>query len=278
MEAFKQKCITLRRQDYTLNEIVKKTNRGKTSIYFHIKDIPLSDKKKKEISNDYTKRIIKLNRARKGKSTLNRHPVKFSAWTLSLVSMVAHLLFDGEITNSSCIYNNRSNALIEKFKKNIKSTYPHKPNELIQKNNVKRISYHNVELANYLKKKVVELLKNIRRMPVEHQRIFLKAFFDDEGCVDFNEKDKKRRVRGYQHNNNILKLIQLLLMNFNIESKVDNKFYEITIGKRENIERFAKEINFSRGIYVNGNRSNSRWKKHLEKREILRMALASYLN
>lgn len=276
MKAFKQKCIALRQQDYTLDEIVKKTKRAKTSVYFHIKNIPLSNEKQVELATKHTERTIQQNLKRKGKSILNRHPVKFYVWTPSLVRLVGHLLFDGTINYSSCIYNNRSKALIENFKKDIFSVYKYKPIELLQESAVIRITYSNVELAHYLKQKAVELLKNIEQMPNKHQKVFLKAFFDDEGCIYFREKI--RNVRGYQYNSSILELIQKLLLNFNIESKVDNRFHEITIGKRKNIERFSKEINFSRGIYVNGNRSNSRWKKHLEKREILRMALASYLN
>lgn len=47
---------------------------------------------------------------------------------------------------------------------------------------------------------------------------------------------------------------------------------------KKNLDLFAAEINFSPGVCVNGNRSNSAWKESLEKREILRRALASYIS
>ena len=43
MVSFKNQCITLRTQGLSLNQIVQKTNRPKTSVYFHIKKIPLNE-------------------------------------------------------------------------------------------------------------------------------------------------------------------------------------------------------------------------------------------
>lgn len=38
-QEFKQKCIELRKQDFTLKEISQTLKRSKTSVYFHIKNI-----------------------------------------------------------------------------------------------------------------------------------------------------------------------------------------------------------------------------------------------
>jgi len=103
------------------------------------------------------------------------------------------------------------------------------------------------------------------------------SVFDDEGSIYFQNKTNIKTIRGYQYNDKILYLVQKLLENFQIESKVSTRFNEIVISCRKNLEKFAREINFSSGVKINGNRSNSIWKKDLEKREILRMALASYL-
>ena len=103
----------------------------------------------------------------------------------------------------------------------------------------------------------------------------MRSFFDDEGSVDL--RGAVRRVRGYQHNNKILFLVQKLLKDFQIASKVDTRFHEIIIGRRDNIKRFAKEINFTKGVRVNGKRSNSVWKKSLEKKTILTNLLSSYM-
>jgi hypothetical protein len=74
-----------------------------------------------------------------------------------------------------------------------------------------------------------------------------------------------------------LELIQKLLKDFNIESKIDSKYKEIVISRKESLIRFRNEINFSRGIYINPKRRNSIWKQKLEKREILDKIINSYL-
>ncbi len=51
---------------------------------------------------------------------------------------------------------------------------------------------------------------------------------------------------------------------------------EVVIVGKENLIRFEREINFSPGVYMNGKRSNSRWKKHIEKRELLKRAIKSF--
>lgn len=156
----------------------------------------------------------------------------------------------------------------------MKYVYDYKPREL-SRNEVIRISYHNVALAKYLTDKSKQLLKEIDALSQELKRVFLRAFYDDEGCMDFNGVN--REVRGYQYNDGILEIIQRLLTEFTINAKI-SRFHEITISRRENIEKFAREINFSPGVRINGNRSNSIWRQHLEKREILRRAIASYQN
>jgi len=67
-----------------------------------------------------------------------------------------------------------------------------------------------------------------------------------------------------------------LLKDFDIESKIDNKYQEIIISRKPNIIKFRDKINFSKGIYINPNRKNSIWKKKLEKREILDKIIDSY--
>jgi len=71
-------------------------------------------------------------------------------------------------------------------------------------------------------------------------------------------------------------LVQKLLKDFDIESKIDNKYQEIIISRKPNIIKFRDKIDFSKGIYINPDRKNSIWKKKLEKREILNKIIDSY--
>ncbi len=277
---FKQKCIELRLQNYTLGEIVKILKKPKTTIYFHIQKIPVSDVLKEKKSH-LSRAIIQDARKRgltpqKGKTTTGRKFKSFSKWTPEIVNLVGHLTFDGEILRAKCSYNNRAQVLISLVSDLMKFVYDYDPKVQVKTDGVIRISYYNIELANYLKVKSEELINIISNLSKECQRSFLKAFFDDEGCISFEKKRKRRKLRGFQYNDGILFLIQRLLLNFGIESKVDARFHEIIISRKKNLERFAREINFTPGLCVNGKRSNSIWKKDLEKREILQKALNSY--
>lgn len=275
MNPFKEQCIALRKRGYSIIEIMKATGRAKSSVRMHIKDIPLSEKRLKEIKKASGERIREFALARKGKST---RPFKsFDKWTKETVSLIAHLLFDGGIyPNSGCAYNNRSEALLKHVEECMHIVYEFNPTRYTNPlTGVLRISYHNVALAPYLKQKAHELQNNIFRLPFNLKREFVRAFFDDEGCMDYRPEKNRRSIRGYQKDTKILKLIQILLQDFNIESQIVLPNEVVIVGK-ENLARFEREINFSPGVYMNGNRSNSRWKKHMEKRELLKQAIASF--
>jgi len=264
----------LRRLDYTLPEISKITGRPKSSIYAYIKEIPLSLTKQKSIKINSGIRISTLSTLRKGKS--KKEFKKFTKWDPILVNLISHLVFDGEIKYSRCVYNNRSQALLDMVENEMRKVYKFEPSKYTNPlTKVSRISYFNVALAKYIKNKSTELLEGINYWPKSFKKAFLIAFFDDEGCVDFRIHRRLRRVRGYQKNTKILDLVKLLLNDFNITSAI-HKPNEVVIMGKENLEKFRQEINFSPGIYINGNRSNSIWKKSLEKRYILDLAIKSF--
>lgn len=274
MEDFKKLCIALRKKGYSIIEIMKVTGRAKSSIYTHIKDIPLSAERLSDIRKASGKRIRKFAIARKGKSA---RPFRiFNTWEPEKVLLIGHLLFDGELVHEGCRYNNRSEALIERVQLLMKELYDFEPKRFKNMDTgVDRISYYNVALGIFLRKKAKCLLIEVRKLPLECKRAFLRAFFDDEGCIDYRPKRNKRSVRGYQKDTKILKLVQILLLDLNIKSRVVKPNEVIIVGK-ENLIRFEQEINFSQGIYMNGNRTNSRWKKHIEKRQLLRTAIESF--
>jgi len=274
MNQFKERCIALRKKGYSIIEIMKATGRAKSSIHTHIKDIPLSKERIEQYRTASGRRIRKFAIARKGKSM--RSFLTFDAWSPRTVLLVAHLLFDGEIIRTRCAYNNRSKTLIERVRILMREWYEFGPkwykNPLT---GVWRISYHNVALSAYMGKKAKELLREVKKMPLNVKREFIRAFFDDEGCIDYRPKENRRSIRGYQKNVRILKLIRDLLTDLDIDARVVKPNEVVMVGK-ENLIRFEREINFSPGVYINGNRSNSRWKKHMEKRELLKQAIKSF--
>lgn len=274
MVTFKERCIELRKRDHTLPEIMKMTCRSKTSVYFHIKNIPLSTAKQSAIHADTGRRAREVAAKRKGKAMRLYTP--FVEWTPERVLLVAHLLFDGEIRKGRCVYNNRSCALVARVEYLMRDVYEHAPQR--HKNpgsKVHRISYHNVELAAFLQEKGVQLLARVHALPKRYQMEFLRAFFDDEGCMDFRPRTNIRRVRGYQKDKEVLTIVHRLLKNNNIESVLRGDNEVVIVGK-ENLVAFRSLINFSPGVAVNAHRKNSIWKKPIEKRTLLEMAIASY--
>jgi len=271
-----EKCRTLRKRGFTLGEIVRTINLPKTTVYGHVRDIPLSIETKERIARENTQRLKEIARRRKGKCIPGRIVPKPKGWTNKLIFLTAHFMFDGEATSHSCVYHNRNKSLIGRVKSLMGKIFNLYPRELLNKETgVHRISYHYVELATYIKGKARELKKYIKTASLSEKKIFLQAFFDDEGCV--YKYDNNRKIRGYQKELKILKLVQRLLKDFQIDSKIDQKYKEIVISRKENIIKFRDKINFSKGIYINPDRKNSIWKKKLEKREILNKIIDSYI-
>ena len=266
----------LRVDGSTLTEIVFKTGLSKSRAFDYIRNIPQSEYLVEKIrTNKFNaRRIIAENR--RGKS-VKKYPFnRPEKWDSDLVNVISHFLFDGRITRVSCTYYNRSEVLVNLMQERVtKLLRVSDYKRYVTAEKVIRLSYFHVEIATFIRKKADELFTYIVSAPTEHKISFLRAFFDDEGSVTFNKK--KRAVRGYQHSLEILHLIRKLLGELKISSTVDEKYFEISIYRKENLLKFQKYINFTKGLRVNGKRTNSIWKKDLEKREILKMALDSYL-
>lgn len=249
------------------------TGRSKSSIYQHIRDIPLSKKKRREIAENSRQLALRVADSRRGKALRPFKP--FTEWTPESVLLTAHLMFDGEV-GRTCAYSNRSQELLKRVERLMCYIYEYEPKRYTNHvTGVHRISYHNVSLAAFFLEKERVLLKAVSNLSQECQREFIRAFFDDEGCMDYRPKENKRRIRGYQNDKKVLEIIQQLLLNFSIPSKVQGGNEVVIIGK-ENLIRFQKEINFSKGVRINPNRTNSLWKKNLEKRKLLDMAINSF--
>ncbi len=272
--SFRERCIALRKEGCSILEIMRATGRPKTSVYAHIHDLPLSEERVKEIRKASGKRIRVFGSARKGTSA--RPFVRFEEWNAESVLLVAHLSFDGGLGHGKCEYNNRSESLIDRVEGLMRPVYGFEPKRYRNlATGVQRISYFNVPLALYFKEKSDGLLLQISEMPLDLKREFLRAFFDDEGCMDFRPLRNHRRIRGYQKKTRVLYIVQGLLKDFGIDAHV-KKPNEVVIHGKENLIRFQKEINFSPGVRINGNRSNSIWKESLEKRELLQRAIDSF--
>ncbi len=268
--------VQMRNSGFTLGEIMSETGLSKTTIFHHIRTIPKSDVLLQKLRAITLKKQKLQADRRRGKSVKSYSFLRPQSWNDNFVNLVAHFLFDGRITRTSCIYYSRNSVLRDIVTENMARAMGVNDYKVYDApGGVKRVCYFNVEVASFIRQKADELLNYIVSASDSHKVSFLRAFFDDEGCITFTAK--KRLIRGYQHSLPTLRLIKKLLADFYIESRVDEKYYELYISKKCNLLKFQELINFTFEVCVNGNRSNSIWKKDLEKREILRMALASYL-
>lgn len=274
MESFKEQCIALRKKDKTLNEIIAITGRSKSSVYSHIKDVSLSKEKLRVIASQNRTRALQNATKRKGVSL--RAFKMFNEWSPDMVLLVAHLIFDGELKNRTCGYTNRSVVLVSRVEILMTTIYNFEPKRHHDTvTGVHKIRYYNVALKNYLQEKAKELQETITQLPAECQREYIRAFFDDEGCMDYRPSRDVRQIRGYQKDKQVLICIQNLLQCFDIEAKI-KKPNEVVINGKENLTKFQSEINFLKGICPNPNRTNALHTIVIEKRTLLDQAIKSF--
>lgn len=274
MVSTKDRVLALRRQDWTLSQIVKKTGLAKSTIYYHILATPLSSKKRAEISAASKQRALHLAAKRRGISS--REFIAITAWDKNAIFLLSHLLFDGTLRRSDLSYQSRSQSLLQRVRTAMSVYYRYPPKQYLdKKTGVHRVSYFNVALGDHVLRKTKELLRDIPQLSKEFQLEFLRSFFDDEGCVDFRPTRGLRRIRGYQKDARVLRLVKELLGRVGIASRVVKPNEVVIVGK-DNLQRFERLINFSSGVCINGLRKNSTWRRSYEKRVLLRKAIASY--
>lgn len=241
----------------------------------YLKDILLSNEQQKNIEERRKEKNKDLINLRKGKCLPGREVVFPKKWSNNLIHIVSHYMFDGRIDEDSCIYYNKSKYQIEHLAELLYRTFKVKPKIKMRDNGVYGLAFYHVEFAAYIKNCRDKLMCYINNGASKlKKRIFLQAFFDDEGCVFYNRD--KRRVRGYQKDPLFLKVVKRLLADFDIKGRIDNSSSGIEISGRGNLFSFAKEINFSPQIYINPNRKNGIWKRKISKRAILERLLGSY--
>lgn len=271
------RCRGLRKAGYSFGEISSVTGLSKSTVHFHTQDIELSAIQIKNIEIRRKEKNKNRINPRKGKCLAGREVITPKQWSSDLVHIVAHFMFDGRIDEDGCIYYSKDKYQIAHMQKLLRRIFRAKPKIQLRDNGVYGLVFYQVEMADYLKRRKEELLPYLNNgAPNTHKKQFLRAFFDDEGCVFY--KGHTRRVRGYQQSEVILKQIISLLNKFGVNSKIDKKAKGVEISGKKNLQRFAKEINFAPKIYINPNRKNGVWKEKISKRDILDLALRSYVN
>lgn len=256
----------------------------KNGIFFTPLDLIMKILKKlpEEKRNEFVKNIEQnLEKLRFGygnaKSIINpRLPIMFS---LQLARIAGHLVGDGGIGMAKgsypVYYTNRCDVLIEQFKKDMTEIFGdasvydyHYRNKNDGLRMVRYPSIAGIILMD-LFGPMIKGLKHVPSLVLESDKnsksLFLRALFDDEGCVSSN-----RIVLGMS-NKTIIEKVKKMLNEFGIETgkiskgKATERWkarYYLAIFGRNDIHLFAQKIGFD----------------HPEKKEKLNYLLKSYEN
>jgi len=222
------------------------------------------------------------------------------SWEEDLAVLLGLLLSDGEVNNKSnkILFSNKSEALHEVFKEKLESLFGiQKFTSWIDKKGVKITEVKNKDVREFLTK----FLSDFRRKKVKGEerfpslqteklrkllenknnaRKFLQAFFSGDGSVVLSVKWHKRksswvfsrRVQVSCKNPSLRKFVAALLKtHFHMKPSVWDR--EIALERREDIQKFAEEINFLPSVRIS--RKSKNW-FGIEKKALLEVLLKTF--
>ena len=229
-----KKIKQLRKKGYSFYEIAKVVGRNHDVAWRKAKNIKMSPEGKERYEKkiqDHRERNAKLG----GLKALEMGCLK-KAWKASTkkikkqpkelssekVRLIAHLMFDGCVyTGTSVVtYYNKNMSLINQFSSDFEKIYGLKCS-LEKRNDANRTyCYSKLAVKDLLKyTPSYSTAKSNNKIPTEIMEsrdelkiIFLRAFWDDEGCVRFSPSSQTRQLNGYSNNLRVLKQIQKLCL------------------------------------------------------------------
>jgi|GEM_PF-5247118 len=272
----KKGVIERRRQGVSLQGLVTEFNIPKSTIQGWVSRVRMPPELREKM----------LLRASKNRQVaLSRRRIKLpnsileQLYSLEFIRFFAHCLFDGSVFRDQVVYYSSHLKLAQQFANDGQKLFGLVPHWYKTKFHIYRVHFYSKNLVDHLNKSKSSFLEGILKQELDCQIVFLKAFFDDEGSVTYRPKTSKRSVRGYQKDVGILRLISLMLGHLGIDSVLENvnRYPEIAIRGRVNIENFARLINFSHGVSFLATRKNSYYSRPIEKQKVLQALLASYV-
>jgi len=242
---------------------------------------------RKAVESGHLARIQPLAVEAAKRKNMIQIPATSKATTLPKVRILAHLLFDGfvsECKNYCCLgYCNTSKALLEQFKRDMQAVYKLDPSDCRQRKGGFVLRYFCRaafdDVKRYAQFKTKDCIpKDVIDGPNEWKAAFLRAFWDDEGMVCFKTLvDRRgyththRYLEAFQKSINLLNQIRELHESFGIISRLNGN--KMNISRKENLIKFARLIGFSPGAKVC--KPISSW-YGTEKRVVLQKAIESY--
>ena len=273
----RDRCRSLRKEGCSIGEIARTLQLSESTVHWHVRDISLTQGQRDHIRERWRRVMVLVNAKRRGRPLKCVSFLK-PAWSKELVHLISHLTFDGRIDRYGCYYYSReySQAFhVQRLLHRLLRVVA--PIRRRADNGIWIVSFHHVQVAAWLAEREAELLSVLQaKNRPAWWRQWLQALFDDEGHV--HVAGAIRRVRASQDNTTVLHRAKESLQTLGIQSRIDTHARAVEITGQENLARFSRCINFSPGIHVNPRRKNGLWNKAFEKRELLAVALQSYVH
>lgn len=187
-----------------------------------------------------------------------------------LARTVAHYMGDGGVTNKYAAYFNKNETLLNNFEKDITILFEGVHITKGKYNSgTKLLQIHNKQIIQFLKELVSDYRSGALKLPefiksIELQKEFLKALFDDEGCVAFRihkpTGDLKRNLSLASKSKKLIEDLKYVLeTNFDIKCNKINEYiakkwgkeypiFTLFISGKENFVKFRDLINFDHPV------------------------------
>jgi len=215
--------------------------------------------------NDFSKRTLKI--------------------TPQKVRIIAHCIFDGWLYSINCKYAigycNKNTSLMNKFVSDINELYGifKKPRKRIRKSTTYEVEFFSKKMYNDIRvyisndKSLTQSFFRILKRKKYLIKLFLRAFWDDEGTVSYC--GSTRKLRGRCSNKLLRKQLLMLHKILGIVIKEDYDNLGLIICNYENLRIFNQKIGFSKNVFVCKSNKIGPWFGY-EKRKVLNNALNSY--
>lgn len=193
------------------------------------------------------------------------------------IRIAAHCVFDGWLFSKPeqykyyFGYSNKNRVLLNQFKEDVKMVYNKIAKERCNSKGVPMIEFG----SKIIFKEITQLIEELNNLKSNKlQRIYLRAFFDDEGRVVFAPEKSTRRVCGTSIDKNIRNKVLTYLKNFEIIGAEYGN--DVVIQGKKNISYFKERIGFTNGVKVVRLYSWTRWFGK-DKNKLVSNMLSSYI-
>ena len=256
-------------------------NISKSTAYKYCKNVELNSEALNILNNN-----IVLNREKFVKTYGIPNKIKNTSLNIEKVRLISHCLFDGYVGKNTISYINKNHVLLDEFLGDVLVVYGLRGRVRSKKrNDVYSVDVYSVlaveDLVKYIDNYKTHNQLRCLRIPKEifdsksFIKIFLRAFWDDEGTVGYYGYTRRLRAPCWNIylRKDIIKLHNLL----NIDAKEgENKYVVIT--QKSNFVKFKNLIGFTEGVKIGKKKFGKTVWESYDKLEVLSKMVDSYVN